>query len=171
MKQNPNPHGSPREQRALLKKRNKLSRERSELQGRATMECLSEQKERGESGPVTTDKIARSRLNGIYPYTYNYNCINGGSHADELAQLDEEIQAVQELIDSFQGHNTRINKTVERLLPEIVARHAGEQFLVVINKDSKVWYSNDGLSVDITGAILNKLRDQNPKIQVGKRRD
>ena len=156
-RQNPYPSEINIDKMQLRKNMSNLSRQISTLTRTARENCKTEKPRSSEVKP----KSMR------YRSPYNIECINKINSDPLIANLKEKKQNLSSIYQLRSKHDLKIKAASKAYVDTLVREYSNNKFeLVIQNNTRNVIYNKKGLSVDITEAILNKIKTNEPKITI-----
>lgn len=156
-RQNPYPSEISMDRRQLGKEMRNLSRQISTLTRTARKNCMTEKPGPSEVKPKSTR----------YRSPYNKECLDKINSDPLIAKLKDKKDSLSLIYQRRSKHDSKIKAASKAYIDTLIREYSNNKFeLVIQNNKRNVIYNKKGLSIDITEAILNKIKTNEPKITI-----
>lgn len=157
-KQNPYPDDINIDINQLRTDSRNLSNQINILTRTAKNKCFPENK------PSNEKKIPRPSR---YPNAYNNECFNKINSDPLISDLKAKKEKLDAISRRRSMHDRKVREYSRKYVNILIGKYSKNKFEIVINNHSRnILYNDKGLSIDITEAILNQIREKEPKITI-----
>jgi len=156
-RQNPYPGEINIDRNQLRKKMRNLSSQINTLVRAARQNCMPDK-------PQSSESKSKSMR---YRSPYNAECINKINSDPLISDLKAKKENLSSIYQRRSQHDLKIKLASKAYVDTLVREYSKNKFeLVISNRKQYILYNKKGLSIDITEAILNRIKSNEPKIAI-----
>lgn len=161
--QNPLPEEYATDARDLSSKQSALKQQISELSASNRAVCLTE---KGKELLQKNSRLIPTRMSssGRLGY-YDPECLVTLPKDQLVEDLEAKLAAVEKEQTIQKRHNAKVLAAARKALPDLVSSFAGDDYEVVLGSNSTILHSSTGVTINITQAVSDFLRNNPPKIE------
>jgi hypothetical protein len=97
---------------------------------------------------------------------YDGACLSKIEDGPLIVDLKEKLEKINTIKSKQKIHNSKISEVVRKQAAIAISAYAKNKFDVVFGKKTKLMYNENGLSLDITQAVLNEIDSSSIKISI-----
>ncbi len=142
------------------------------LEKTAKIPCLVNEKEKTKENKSASSRDIRS-IASVSAYSsvreikkYDGACLSKIEDGPLIVDLKEKLEKINTIKSKQKIHNSKISEVVRKQAAIAISAYAKNKFDVVFGKNTKLMYNENGLSLDITQAVLNEIDSSAIKISI-----
>ena len=102
-----------------------------------------------------------------YPNPYNNECYNKINSDPLMLEMREKKEKLNTISRLRSNHDRKVREASKKSASILIGQYSKNKFEIVINDNKRnILYNRKGLSIDITDAILNQVRESEPTIAI-----
>ncbi len=179
-KQNPYPKEISMDVNLLRADSNQISKQLNSLRRTAQNMCSSKEMSIEQSKnhelklPVSKEILSRTTISpsmgasDSFIGTISMNeCINNINSDPLISDLKANLDKLKNISKLQSKHDSTVRKTARTYSLIMISEYSRGKFEIVIKSDRKnILYNNSGLSIDITEAIINEMKLNEPQVLI-----